>query len=129
MAAPRLEDCQSFLLDEDGNFTIETDENGFQSLTMVNGIEYVGQSCRVRMQTVLGESVYHPEMGLPMPAIERVFDETFTRGAIGRCLSIDPDIKDVPSIDLVMHGDVRGLEVSVAVIARDNQEAQVEVAL
>lgn len=127
MAEPRLEDLEAPLLDEDGNITMETDANGFLQVATLSGIEYVIQSCRIRLQTVLGESVYHPEMGLPMAAIERVYDETFTRGSVMRCLSLDPDVREVPEVRLEMEGDVRTMKVAADVLARSDQEGTVEV--
>lgn len=101
------EDILTVKLDNEGDLVIKEDTYGNKDFATVRGQDAIRQDIQVRILTLLGERVLHPDYGMDFPAVETVFDQNLVRGEMARTILLDPDVKEITEVEILFDGRVR----------------------
>ena len=116
-------------LNDEGDFTIIEDIYGNKNLSLISGEEYLVQSARIRLTTIRGEYPLNGDFGFPSAQAEGIFNAPYIEGAIRRALKPDPDIVEVPTIDIELDGRRRTVDAAITIRGRDGTTATATGAL
>lgn len=121
-----IEDLQSFKVDDEGDFVVDEDQYGNKSFRVITGIDVVRQNIQMRILTVLGERVLHPDYGMDFPSLEVPYDENLVRGEIVRTILEDPDVQEIEDIEVSFDGRTRHASFSGSILLKDGTEIGVQ---
>lgn len=113
-------------LGPDGDLLLKTNPGGGIDFDIVENEAEAEQAIRIHLLTRQGEELFDPAMGLPVPEIVGLLDESFIEGSIRAALQRDPRVDAVGDMEMELDPKTRVVTVSFSVRLKDGGQVAIQ---